>query len=92
MDRLISNFVTLKSGEGQLEDLSDPSSWGDVDENDPKSMARWMRRMEHAMGEDLGEDFDELAEMVEAGETPDMGSGDLNEEEHGHDHFNDDDF
>jgi hypothetical protein len=32
-----------------------------IDENDPKSVARWMRRM----GEELGEDSDEFEEALE---------------------------
>ena len=68
--KMMSSFVSLKSEESRLEELESPASWGDVDEKDPKSMARWMRRMEHAMGQDLGTDFEELAEQVEAGDGP----------------------
>ena len=61
----------MKSEEDRLESLADPSKLGDVDENDPKSMARWMKKMGQEMGEDLGEDFDaavdEAAEMEESG-------------------------
>ena len=85
-ERLISTFVTLKSEDSRLADLSDPSSFADVDEKDPKSMARWLRRMEHALGEDLGEDFQEMTEMVEAGQSPMAGEEAHEEDEHeGHD-------
>src|SRR6266702_202277 len=69
--RLVSRVAVLKSEESRLEDLSDPSSFGDLDENDPKSMARWARKMGQEMGEDLGDDFDEMVEQMEAGEMPD---------------------
>ena len=40
-----------------MDSLADPSSMGDVDENDPKSVARWMKKMGSEMGEDLGDDW-----------------------------------
>jgi len=43
----------------------------DVDESDPRSMARWARRMRDEMGEEMGPDFDEAIEQMEAGELPD---------------------
>lgn len=61
----------LKSEESRLENLTDPSSMGDLDENDPKSMARWMRRMGSEMGEDVGPEFDDMVGRMEAGEMPD---------------------
>ena len=48
-----------------LDDLSDPSSFGDVDENDPKSVARWARKMGKEMGEEMGPEFDEMVERME---------------------------
>ncbi len=54
-----------------MEALSDPSSFGDVDENDPKSMARFMRKMgDQVGGEDLGPEYGEMVERLEAGENP----------------------
>jgi hypothetical protein len=42
-----------------------------VDENDPKSIARFMRKMGDQMGgEDLGPEFDEMVNRMEAGESP----------------------
>lgn len=58
-----------------MDSLSDPSAWGDVDESDPRSIARWARRMGREAGEDLGSEFDEMVERMEAGETPDTSSG-----------------
>jgi hypothetical protein len=68
----------VRSEDDRLESLADPSKLGDVDENDPKSMARWMKKMGQEMGEDLGEDFgsavDEAMEMEESG-VEDSGGG-----------------
>jgi hypothetical protein len=75
--------AVLKSEESRLENLADPSNLAGLDENDPKSMARWMRKMSREMGEDLGPEFDEVVDRLEAGENPeeieatmpDLGSG-----------------
>jgi putative FmdB family regulatory protein len=68
--KLVSRFAVLRSEEARLDQLADPSVLGDVDENDPKSVARWARRMGSEVGEDLGDDFDEMVERMEAGEMP----------------------
>jgi putative FmdB family regulatory protein len=71
LTRLVSRVATVKSEEARLEALSDPSSFGDVDENDPKSMARLMRKMSDQVGgEDLGPEFNEMVDRLEAGESP----------------------
>ena len=53
----MSRFATVRSEEDRLDSLADPSSMGDIDENDPKSVARWMKKMGSEMGEDLGDDW-----------------------------------
>jgi hypothetical protein len=54
----------------RLEALADPSSLAGLDENDPRSIGRWMRKMSAEMGEDLGDEFDEMVDRLEAGESP----------------------
>ena len=51
--------------------MADPSAFGDLDEEDPKSIARWARKMGREMGEDLGPEFDEMVDQLEAGAMPD---------------------
>lgn len=75
--KLVSRFAVLRSDEARLDQLADPSSLGDVDENDPRSVARWARQMGDQLGEDLGDDFKEAVEQMEAGEMPEDGGGDL---------------
>jgi putative FmdB family regulatory protein len=66
--RLMSRFATPRSEDARLEGLADPSSMGDIDESDPKSMARWMRKMGKELGEDVaGDDFDQMVDEMEAG-------------------------
>jgi putative FmdB family regulatory protein len=69
--RKIGRIRMARSEESRLDNLSDPSSWGDVDENDPQSMARMMRRMSQETGEEMGPEFDEAVDRLEAGESPD---------------------
>ena len=76
LTRLVSRVAVLKSEESRLEDMADPSSFGDLDENDPRSVARWARKMGSQLGEDLGEEFNEVVEQMEAGEMPDDLGGD----------------
>ena len=70
LKRLVSKVAVLRSEESRLESLADPSSMAGLDENDPKSIARWMRKMGNEMGEDLGSDFNEVVDRLEAGEDP----------------------
>jgi len=76
LERLWSRFATVKSEESRLDSLTDPSALAGLDENDPKSMARWMKRMGQEMGEDVGDDF-EAALEDEAGPGGGEGSDDL---------------
>ena len=71
--KLVSRFSVVKSEESRLDDLADSGAFGDIDENDPRSVARWAKRMSREMGEDLGDDFHEMVDRMEAGEMPDEG-------------------
>jgi hypothetical protein len=58
----MSRFATIRSEEDRLDALADPSSLGDLNEDDPQSVARWMKKMGSEMGEDLGDDVDQALE------------------------------
>jgi putative FmdB family regulatory protein len=77
LSRLVSRVAVHKSEESRLDDMSDPSAFGDIDENDPRSMARWARKMGDSLGEDMGDDFNEMIDRMEAGEMPDDEDGDF---------------
>ncbi len=71
LSRLMSRFATVKSEEDRLESLADPAKLGDFDEDDPRSVARFMKKMGQEMGEDLGEDFDSAVdEAMDEAESP----------------------
>lgn len=68
LSRLVSRVFQLKSEDAQLEGLADPSSFGDLDENDPRSVARWARKLGSEMGEDLGDEWGDMVDRLEAGD------------------------
>ncbi|MGC8779623.1 MAG: FmdB family zinc ribbon protein [Anaerolineae bacterium] len=70
LTRLISRVAVVRSEESRLDSLADPSNLEGLDENDPKSLARFMRKMANETGEDLGPEFTEVVERLEAGEDP----------------------
>jgi putative FmdB family regulatory protein len=84
LERRIGRVRVARSEDSRLDSLTDPSGWGDVDENDPRSVARMMRRMGSEMGEDMPAEFDEVVNRLESGENPediekdipDLGGGD----------------
>ncbi|HDT13518.1 MAG TPA: zinc ribbon domain-containing protein [Candidatus Aminicenantes bacterium] len=84
MTKLVSRVAVRRSEESRLESLADPSALAGLDENDPKSVARWMKKMGREMGEEAGEGFDEEVDKAveeaerdkEAGAIDGPGGGD----------------
>ena len=70
MKRMISSFRVGRTEEDRMEKLADPSMFSGIDENDPKSLARFMRKMGKEMGEEMPEEFDDMCRRLEAGESP----------------------
>lgn len=70
LTRLISRVAVARSEDARLDALSDPSAFGDLDSDDPRAMARAMRKMSQELGEDLGSEFNEVVDRLEAGESP----------------------
>jgi putative FmdB family regulatory protein len=70
LTRLISRVAVVRSEESRLDTLADPSSLSDLDENDPKSLARWMRKMSSEAGEEMPAEFDEVVDRLESGQSP----------------------
>lgn len=69
LSRLWSRFAIARSEESRLERLADEASLAGLDENDPKSVARWVKRMGQELGEDMGEDFEQALEEMEQEEA-----------------------
>jgi putative FmdB family regulatory protein len=70
LSRLIGRVALAKSEDSRLESMDPDSMLAGLDENDPRSMGRFMRKMSREMGEDLGEEFNEVVGRLEAGESP----------------------
>jgi putative FmdB family regulatory protein len=70
LTRLISRVRALRSEESRLDGLADDSMLSGLDENDPKSMGRMLRKMAREAGEDMPSEFDEAVGRLEAGESP----------------------
>jgi putative FmdB family regulatory protein len=76
MSRVLSRVRVVRSEESRMESLADPTKWGDLDEKDPKTMAKWMKRMGKEMGDDMGEDVDQMVEeAMEEERTSKPGEG-----------------
>jgi putative FmdB family regulatory protein len=70
LSRLISRVAVVRSEESRLDNLADPSILGDLDEDDPKSIARWMRKMSAEVGEEMPSEFGEVMDRLESGQSP----------------------
>lgn len=55
LEKLWSRFAAPKSEDARLDALADPSALSGIDENDPRSMAKFMKKMGQEMGEDVGD-------------------------------------
>lgn len=85
LSMLVSRFATPLSEESRLERLADPSKLSGLDENDPQSMARFMKQMGKELGEEMGGDIDQAVEeamqeereggSLEEGSSPKRGGG-----------------
>lgn len=67
--RRITRVRVARSEESRLESMADPSSLEGL-EDDPKALGRMMRQMSSEMGEDMGPEFDEVIDRLEAGQSP----------------------
>ncbi len=63
--RLMSRFAMVRSDEDRLDDLGDDADG--LDDSDPKRVASWMRRMGKELGEDAGDDFEEMVDDLASG-------------------------
>ncbi len=81
LSRLVSRVRLMRHGAG---DTGPAAGGGDadmdesllremenLDENDPRALGGFMRKMAAQTGESLGEEFDEVVGRLEAGEDPD---------------------
>ncbi len=72
--RLVSRFAVHRSV-SEFGSAEDESYIDGLENEDPRAMAQWARRMQQESGEDLGPDFEGMMSRMEAGEMPDDGDG-----------------
>ena len=70
LKRVYSTFALGSTEESRLEKVADPSFFSGLDEKDPKSIARLMKKMARATGEEMDEEMKEACERLAAGEDP----------------------
>lgn len=70
LTRLISRVVIGKSDEARVDNLTEEEVLANIDEDDPRSIGRFMRKMGREMGEDLGDEFNEVVDRLEKGQSP----------------------
>ncbi len=70
LTRLISRVAVAKSEESRLSSLEDDTALDDLADADPATLGHYMRHMSSEMGEDLGDEFNEVVSRLERGEDP----------------------
>ena len=60
-----------KSEESRMESMADEFSGIENMDDDPREMARVMKKMGREMGEELPPEFDEVVDRLESGQSPD---------------------
>jgi putative FmdB family regulatory protein len=67
--RRIERVRVAKSEESRLDSLTDTSDLEGL-ENDPRALGKMMRKMSNEMGEEIGPEFNEVVDRLEAGQSP----------------------
>ena len=71
LTKLVSKVRVIRGAASTAgDDGVDDSTFDDVNENDPRSLGRMMRRMAAESGEDMGPEFGEVVNRLEKGEDP----------------------
>jgi putative FmdB family regulatory protein len=70
IQRKIGRVRFARSDNTRMESLADPSNLAGL-EDDPRALGRMMRQMSSETGEEMGPEFDEVIDRLEAGQNPD---------------------
>jgi putative FmdB family regulatory protein len=71
LTRTISRVAIARSESSRFSAMDDDTAMDQLADADPATLGRFMRRMSSEMGEDLGEEFNEVVDRLEKGESPD---------------------
>lgn len=69
VQRRIGRIRFARSEESRLDSMDD---FGDLEglEDDPRALGKMMKKMSSEMGEDMGPEFNEVIDRLEAGQSP----------------------
>jgi hypothetical protein len=70
MQRVIGRVALARGSSTNLDAMSDEDLMSGLDTEDPRALGRFMRQMSDEMGEDMGDEFDEVVGRLEKGESP----------------------
>ncbi len=69
--RLMSRLRVLRSEEDSIESMAEDSALlAGLEQEDPRALAHFMRKMSDGTGEPLDEEMDEVVGRLESGESP----------------------
>lgn len=71
LKRRITRIAVAKSDDSRLDAMMDDPALSALEDEDPKALGRFMRKMSREMGEDMGDEFNEVVDRLESGESPD---------------------
>ncbi|NHZ71688.1 MAG: zinc ribbon domain-containing protein, partial [Aquificales bacterium] len=71
LTRRIGRIIVAKSEDARMDAMMDDSALAGLDEDDPRAIGKFMRKMSSEMGEDMGDEFNEVVDRLEKGESPD---------------------
>ena len=69
VQKRIERVRVAKSEENRMDSLTDASDLAGL-EDDPRALGKMMRKMSNEMGEDVGPEFNEVVDRLEAGQSP----------------------
>jgi len=70
LHRLVSRVAVLKSEESRMDNLADDSFMAGLENEDPRALAGFMRKMSDEMGEPMDPEMNEVVDRLERGESP----------------------
>ncbi len=71
VQRRITRVRIARSEDSRLEDIGSEADLEGL-ENDPAALGRMMRKMSKEVGEDMGPEFGEVIDRLEAGQSPEQ--------------------
>ena len=79
LTRLLSKFSFRRSWGSSLDWSPDSGSPDEMDQEDPRQMAQWMRNQQRETGEEVTPEFEEMLEEMESGKEPEFGDEEMEE-------------